>query len=197
MVWNKIKLGVSMVFSGIFKIIIALGFILVTIFKKMRYDFTGFIKDLILFSLIVLTARYIVFNQSNVPEFVYIGSFIFLSLWIAISVEDDIELASGFSIHIGVLTYLLGICTFRYILWENPYIGTSGLMGYVVDMSSALGGLVLLVLTVMMFSGVILSILGYGSNKLSRERMERIDDPYGDKHAQDILNDEDDNKNSK
>lgn len=188
MVWNKVKSVCASLVSGAFTLLAILTYASMSAVKKLKNDFRGFIKDLLAFGLIYITGRYIVLNQSAIPEIIYIGSFLILSVLITITLQDEINLKYKFSFKTAVLAYLNGICTFRYLLSNNMYISSSGIMEHMIDFSSIIGGLILLIVTVMILSGIMLSILGIDSDELRAKRIDRIDDPYGDKHAQDILN---------
>lgn len=172
---------------GMFGITLILAIIKILSYTKNNYKYVASesLKSIAFIAFLFYGLEY----YSILPDLIYISVFLVISAWIgSTSYAEKIPKINRYVVITGILSSGL---TSHILIMNNPYINPSGYMEYIALGASGIGGVILLAITSMIFSGITISILGYDINELKMKNRESIDDPYGDKHAQKILNNPD------
>lgn len=140
------------------------------------------LKSIVFFVFLFYGLKY----YSILPNIIYISVFLVISAWVGST--SYAEKIPRINIYVVITGIISGGLTSHILIMNNPHISISGYMEYVAFGVSGISGVILLVISSIIFSGITISILGYGIDELKMKNQETIEDPYGDKHAQKILN---------
>lgn len=172
---------------GIFGIAIILAIIKILSYTKDNYKHIASdgLKSIVFITFLFYGLKY----YSILPDLMYISVFLVISAWIgSTSYAEKIPEINRYVIITGIVSSGL---TSHILITNNPHINPIGYIEYIVLGASGIGGVILLAITSIIFSGITISILGYDINEIKMKNRKSIDDPYGDKHAQKILSDPD------
>lgn len=120
---------------------------------------------------------------TQIPDSLIISATLISVIWM--SSYNFFERVPSIRLWVIPLSFLGCMHLMNYLLKSNMYIANDGLF---VSLGSFVGGIILFFILFFVFNGVAMSIAGYKIDDIRKKRRERIDDPYGDKHAQKILN---------